>query len=83
MIFMKSNFRLRKESNPLGKVSKHNLKSNQGHAMAYMRIWPTRYGEQKMEMIMGILSTAHIQYRNILYINILYYTSQQAARFLK
>ena len=54
---MKSNSRLGKESYPLGKVLKHNLKSSQAHATAHVRISTTRYGEQKMEMIMGILST--------------------------
>ena len=54
---MKSNSRLGKESNPLGKALKHNLKSNQARALAYIRISTTRYGEQRMEIIMGILST--------------------------
>ena len=54
---MKSNSWLGKESNRLGKMLKHNLKRNQAHAMAYIWISTTRYGEQRMEMIMGILST--------------------------
>ena len=58
---MNSNSRLGNESNPLGKVLKHNLKSNQTHAMANIRNSTTCYGEQRMEMIMGILSTVDLQ----------------------
>ena len=59
--FTKSNCRSDKESNPFGKVSKHNLKSNQPRAMAYKRISTARYSEQSMEIIMGILSIIDLQ----------------------